>query len=360
MILGKYDPLKGEKFCMIDENGIAKEVASLPDAEKLKALYCDMVKIRAMDDKAFSLQRQGRLGTYGQLKGSEAVQVGAAHAMEKDDWLVPSYRENGLMHLRGVPLSSIYLYWAGNELGAKFPEGSKILPFSIPVGSQMLHAVGLGMAANIRGDKAAIVTCFGDGATSEGEFHEAMNFAGVFNSPTVFLCTNNQFAISFRSTKQTKTPTIAQKALSYGFEGIVVDGMDAVAMYQTVSEALAKARMGGGPTFIEAVTFRLCDHTTSDDASIYQDPKEVAMWQARDPVVRLKKYLTSANLWKQEDEEKLTTDVKKAIDEAVAVLGSANKPTPEDLFGFTYAVQPQLDWQLRDLKGVIERKSHGN
>lgn len=359
MILGKHDPLKGEQYGVIDENGVAVDGANVPDTEKLKRFYRDMVKIRAMDDKCFSLQRQGRIGTYGQLKGSEAVQVGAAHAMDKNDWFVPSYRENGIIHLRGVPIGSIFLYWAGNEKGAEWPIGLKTLPFSIPVGSQPLHAVGIGMAANIREDKTAIVACFGDGATSEGEVHEAMNFAGVFNSPVVFLCTNNQYAISLRRSKQTKTPTLAQKAAAYGFEGIVVDGMDVVAVDQTVSEALNKARTGGGPTFIEAVTFRLCNHTTSDDATLYQDPKEVALWQARDPVLRLKKYLESKHLWTANDEEQLSVSVKKEIDEGAAMLESTATPTPEDIFGCTYASQPQLNWQLSDLKGVIGRKSNG-
>lgn len=328
------------------------------EAEKLKEFYRDMVKIRAMDDKLFSLQRQGRIGTYGQLKGSEAVQAGAARALDKNDWFVPSYRENGIIHLRGVSVGSIFLYWAGNEIGAKFPDGLKTLPVSIPVGSQPLHAVGIGMAAKIKKDKTAVLTCFGDGATSQGELHEAMNFAGVFNAPVVFLCTNNQYAISLKRTKQTKTETLAEKAKAYGFEGIVIDGMDVAAVYQTVAKALEKARNGDGPTFIEAVTFRLCDHTTSDDATLYQDQAEVAKWREKDPVTSLKKHLESNNLWSADDENRLIADVKKEIDEGIKALDSAKMPTPEEIFGFTYASQPQLNWQLKDLKGFLGRKDH--
>lgn len=357
MILGKYDPLKGERYAVIGEDGFAKTGAAIPDADLLKQFYRDMVKIRAADDKAFALQRQGRIGTYPQLKGSEAVQVGAAHALEDKDWIVPSYRENGLMILRGVPIGFIYLYWAGNEAGAKFPEGLRILPFSIPVGSQPLHAVGIGMGANISGEKTSVLAFFGDGATSEGEWHEAMNFAGVFNSPVVFFCTNNQFAISSSPLKQTKTRTFAEKAAAYGFEGVVIDGMDVIAVYQTISEALQKARTGGGPTMIEAVTYRLCDHTTSDDASIYRDPKEFEEWQKKEPVLRFKKFLDSKGLWFAADEEKLNAEVKESLEIAAAMLESQAKPTPEEIFGFAYDTTPSnLKWQLNDLKGTISKK----
>lgn len=357
MIIGKFDPFKGEKYGVIDENGQVKEGAVLPPDNLLCQFYREMVLIRAADDKAFALQRQGRIGTYPQLKGNEALQIGAAHAMGPDDWLVPSYREHGLMYLRGMPIENIYLYWAGNEMGNYLPKETRILPIEAPVGSQTLHAVGIGMAATIRGEKLAVLSCFGEGATSEGEFHEAMNFAGTFKAPVVFLCSNNQFAISCRHDHQTAAPTYAQKAAAYGFDGIIVDGMDAVAVFQTVAEAMDRARSGGGPVFIEAVTYRLCDHTTSDDASIYRDPAELEIWMAREPVLRFKKFLEAKGLWSARDEEALTIETANRIEGCVAAFESTRSPTSSDIFESTYATLPtQLKWQLKDLQSTLSQK----
>lgn len=357
MIIGKYDPLKGERYSVIDENGVIISDAILPPDELLIQIYREMVLIRTADDKAFSLQRQGRIGTYPQLKGSEGIQVGSAHGMKEGDWLVPSYREHGLMHLRGVPLGNIYLYWAGNEMGSHLPDDTRVLPVSIPVGSQTLHAVGIGMSANIRNEKLAVLACFGDGAVSEGECHEAFNFAGVFKTPVVFLCSNNQFAISVRNNRQTASNSIAQKAIAYGFDGVIVDGMDAVAVYQVVTEAMDKARSGGGPTLIEAVTYRISDHTTADDASIYRDVTEVEAWKSKEPVLRLKKFLESRGLWSSSDEDKLLEDVLHKIDEGVSYFESKTAQTPGEIFGATYATLPEnLKWQLVDLKGFLSRR----
>ncbi len=351
MVFDKYDPRKGELYQVVNEASEVVEGGELPADDVLKTFYHEMALLRALDDKAFLLQRQGRMGTYPQVKGAEAIQIGAAHAMNKEDWLVPSYREAGLMAQRGVDYSDIWLFWLGNEISMKFAEDVKVFPIAVPVGSQLLHAVGLGMAANIKKENFAILACCGDGATSEGEVHEAMNFAGVMKVPVVFLVSNNQFAISVPRSKQTASKTIAEKAYAYGFSGVQVDGMDVVAMHQAVREGLDRARSGQGPSLIEALTFRLCDHTTADNAKIYQNQTDLAAWQQKDGVARLKNLLEKRKLWTKADEENLQAAAQKKVEEVVAKLESAPKQTPKEIFAHTYATMPaHLTEQLEDLQ----------
>ncbi|OGW54499.1 MAG: pyruvate dehydrogenase (acetyl-transferring) E1 component subunit alpha, partial [Nitrospirae bacterium RBG_13_43_8] len=268
---------------ILDEKGNVDEslMPSLSDAD-IQRIYELLILSRTFDQRALQLQREGRLGTYAPILGQEACQAGSAFALEKSDWIFPSYRESGVYITVGYPLHMLFQYWEGDERGLKTPDTLNILPISIPVGTQVLHAVGAAMAAKYRKDKAVAVTYFGDGGTSTGDFHEGLNMAGVFKLPVIFICQNNQWAISMPREKQTASKTIAQKAFSYGFEGLQVDGNDIFAVYKATEYALHKARQGNGPTLIECITYRIYDHTTADDASRYRPKQEVDAWKARD------------------------------------------------------------------------------
>ncbi|WDT81939.1 MAG: thiamine pyrophosphate-dependent dehydrogenase E1 component subunit alpha [Candidatus Manganitrophus sp.] len=251
------------------------------DEKEIKGFYESMVLIRTFDEKALNLQREGRLGTYASVQGQEAAQVGSAAALRPSDWIFPAFREPGVSILRGLPMRMIYQYWSGDERGSAIPEDQHDFPIAIPVGTHIPHAVGAAWAAQFKGDPVAVAAFFGDGATSKGDFHEGLNFAGVFHLPIVFICQNNHWAISVPLSRQTAAATLAQKAIAYGFEGIQVDGNDVFAVYTAVKNALEKARRGEGPTLIECYTYRLSDHTTADDASRYRKVEEVATWRKR-------------------------------------------------------------------------------
>lgn len=337
---------------IMDANGqIKADTAQLRPAdltdEALKSAYEKMLFMRLADQKANNLQRTGRMGTYASIRGQEAIQTAAGLLLKRDDWLVPAFRELGVMWMHGIPIKNIYLYWMGNEIGNRPPENVECLPIAIPVGSQMLHAVGLGMGMKMRNEKNVAVTFFGDGATSEGDFHEAMNCAAVYKSNTVFVCQNNQWAISVPRSRQTASETIAQKAAAYGMPGIQVDGNDLLACYFAIEEAMERARTGQGPTLIEAYTYRLGDHTTSDDAKKYRDPAEVEEWKPRDPMLRLKKYLTAKNLYSEEWENSLTEKFQAEIEE-IAIEAEQTPYEPSDIFNFTYAQLPENLEEQRD------------
>lgn len=352
MYLERFDPLAGQTLEILDAEGRLREDLrpDLPDGE-IRRLYGRMSAMRAADRMALRLQREGRMGTYAPLWGQEACQAAAA-ALGPGDWLVPSYRELGAMWLRGVPLSTIYRYWIGDERGSVWEESLRVLPVAIPVGSQALHAAGLGWAMRLQGEASAVLVYFGDGATSEGEVLEAFNFAGVFGTPTVFLCQNNQYAISVPRSRQTASRTLAQKALAFGFPGIQIEGNDLLAVYGAAKEALDRARSGGGPALIEAVTYRLGPHTTADDPTRYRDDAEVERMKKFDPLLRVRGYLVSRGLWSDAEEETLqaevNAEVQRAVDEAYAVPD----PAPADVFDFTYAVlPPDLERQKREYLG---------
>ncbi len=314
-------------------------------------LYRTMVRMRAFDDKAVKLQRQGRMGTWAQLKGQEAVQAGVALAMNEADWLIPAFREHGLMLERGVPGHLIYAYWAGDERGACFPEGVRCLPIAVPVGSQFTHGAGIGLSLKLRGEPAAAVTFGGDGATSEGDFHEALNFAGVFHTNTVFVIQNNQWAISMPRERQTSSPTLAQKADAYGIPGLQVDGNDVFAVFTAATQALERARSGGGPSLIEAVTYRLGDHTTADDATRYRSDDELASWQKKDPILRLRRYIEVLGLWDDAKQQHLEQDVAQWVASQVDAMNAMPPADPGDIFRFMYAeMPPALAEQLNELK----------
>lgn len=356
MFIENFDPLKGEMLQILDEEGRAKtDLEPRLTAEDLRKIYSLMVMTRAADQKAFKLQRQGRMGTYAPSLGHEACQVGTAYPLQKDDWVFPYFRDLGSYLTLGYPLSDYYLYWMGNEAGIKTPENLNIFPLAIPVASQIPHSVGAAMAAVIQKKNIAVVATFGDGATSEGDFHEALNFAGVFQTPNVFVCYNNQWAISTPRSRQTAAKTIAQKAVAYGFPGIAVDGNDILAVYAAAREALDRARSGKGPTLIEAVTYRMGHHTTSDDASKYRPDTEVKEWEKKDPLLRFRSYLKSKGLWDASYEKAVQDKAAEDVETAVTKAESAPLPSPEDVFISTYKqMPPKLTEQLKDLTDLLK------
>ncbi len=322
---------------ILDENGkVDKKLEPKLSPELLKKMLESMLRTRAADDKSVKLQRQGRLGTYAPILGQEAVGVGAALAMDKDDWALPTYRETQVYTLRGVPLEKPFMYWKGIEEGMNFPDSSNCYPFAIPIGTHFLHAAGIGLALRRKGKKQAIVTFIGDGGTSEGDFHEGLNFAGVWQAPVVFVICNNQWAISVPRSEQTHSKTLAQKALAYDIPTVQVDGNDILAVHKAVSEALARARSGGGPQVIEAVTYRMSMHTTADDPTKYRSEKEVEQWRRRDPIDRFRKYLVSKKLWSKKYEDQLMERVTKEVEAAVAAM-EAFKTDPHEMFKFVYS-----------------------
>jgi pyruvate dehydrogenase E1 component alpha subunit len=255
----------------------------------------------------------------------------------------------------GLPLKDYYLIWMGNEAGNRIPAGLNIFTVSIPVGSHLPQAVGFAMALRYRKETSAVTAYFGDGATSEGDFSEALNFAGVFRAPIVFICVNNQYAISTPLRKQTAARTIAQKAGAYGFPGIQVDGNDALAMYAATREALDRARTGGGPTLIEALTYRMSDHTTSDDASRYRTKEEVGEWSKKDPLERYRTYLKGKGLWDEDFEARVNREAEDLVNRAVEEAESSPPPPPEDYFVHTYKdMPPHLKVELDDLKDFLK------
>ncbi len=321
--------------------------------KEIKDFYESMVLIRAFDEKALKLQRMGRLGTYASICGQEAIQVGCAAAMESSDWFFPAFRETGLSILRGLPMKTLYQYWSGDERGSVVPEAHNDFPIAIPVGTHIPHAVGAAWAAKYKKDKIAVLATFGDGASSKGDFHEGLNFAGVFSLPAVFLCQNNQWAISIPVSRQTAAKTLAQKAISYGFPGIQVDGNDVIGVYLVVKQALERARRGEGPTFIECLTYRLSDHTTADDASRYRSEEEVAHWREKDPMRRLRSYLEKSNDWSASQEEVFQQEVDARISTAVQEYESAEPMDPLQMFDTLFETLPK---NLLDQRAELVRR----
>ena len=344
---------------ILDEEGNADEnlMPNISDSDIIK-LYEVMSLVRGFDTKAFALQRQGRLGTYAPVIGQEASQVGTAFAINNNDWIFPTFRENGVLITRGYPMHMILQYWGGDERGQKCPVDMNIFPIAVPVSTQIPHAVGAAWASKLKGDGTATLCYLGDGATSKGDFHEALNFAGVFKVPCVFIVQNNQWAISLSRKKQTSSETLAQKAIAYGFEGIQVDGNDILAVYKEAKEALEKARDGKGPTLIECHTYRIADHTTSDDAKRYRKAEEVEAWKKKDPIIRLQKFLMKRNLWTKNYEEKLQQRITQQIDKAVLSYESLAAAKPEEIFDYTYSKKPRkLEEQKAEFMHNKENKS---
>ncbi len=325
----------------------------LDDALLLK-LYRTMLLARRFDERMLALQRQGRMGTFGPIKGQEAAQLGSICVLRDTDWMVPAFREGAAMIWRGTALESILSFWGGREEGAAGAT-ERTLPIAVPVATQLPHAVGIAWAARYKNDPAVVMTYFGDGATSEGEFHEAMNFAGVMQLPVVFVCQNNQWAISTPREKQTRSQTLAQKALAYGFPGMQVDGNDILAVYVAAREAVERARAGGGPTMIECVTYRLMMHTTADDPLRYRDEAEVKQWEKRDPLLRFTKYLEMKGLLDPQKQAALEAEVRNEIKLAVERFEALPPPAPLEMFDYVYAQRPpELEAQRQELAAALE------
>lgn len=311
------------------------------DTPLLVTLYRAMVLVRAFDLKAVALQRTGRLGTYAASLGQEAVSVGVASAMREEDVLLPSYRDNAALIWRGVGLDEILLFWGGDERGNHFSGPAQDFPFCVPVGSQAPHAAGVAYAFKLRKEPRVAVCLFGDGATSKGDVWEAMNFAGVHKLPVVFVVTNNQWAISVPLRLQTASETLAQKAIAAGIVGEQVDGNDVVAMRAAAEDAIGAARKGQGPRLVEAVTYRLGDHTTADDAARYRPPDEVQARWKDEPIARLRLFLAGRKMWSKPDEEQLATECQQRIDAAVDRYLAVPPRAPETMFDHLYAQLPR-------------------
>ena len=311
------------------------------DIPKLLALYRGMVLTRAFDLKAVSLQRTGRLGTYAVSLGQEAVAVGIASAMRQEDVLLPSYRDNGTLLWRGTKMEEILLFWGGDERGNLSSGPAHDFPYCIPVGSQAPQAAGVAYAFKLRKEPRVAVCLFGDGATSKGDVWEAMNFAGVHKLPLLFVANNNQWAISVPLKLQTASQTLAQKAIAAGFTGEQVDGNDVIAVRAAAEEAIAQARAGGGPRLIEALTYRLSDHTTADDAARYRPPEEVQARWKEEPIARLRAYLVSQKAWGKAQEEELAAECQKEIEAAIERYLASSPRAPETMFDHLYAELPR-------------------
>ena len=305
-------------------------------------MYRLMVLSREFDRRMLALQRQGRIGTYPMLEGQEAVQVGSALALDRGDYVFPSYREHGVQLARGLPIDVVMAYWRGLPNKDWDMHRYRMGITTVPIASQLPHAVGYAYMNKLRGNKDVTVTYFGDGATSEVDFHSGMNFAGVWQTPTVFICANNLYAISVHYDKQTASATIAQKAEAYGFPGVRVDGMDVLAVYQATKEAVDRARAGGGPTLIEAMTYRFGAHATADDARRYRSAEEEQSWRQRDPIERLRLYLERTGNWDQQLGEKVAMEVGDLVEAAIVDIESRPLPPRHDAVRHAYRRIPTL------------------
>ncbi len=310
------------------------------DIEMAVRLYRAMVFARAYDRKSIALQKQGRLATYASFEGQEAAQVGSAAALREDDWMVATYRDAAAMWMQGYPMEALVAGRTGDELGGSPPSGVNVLPPSITVGGHMVHAVGLAWAERMQGRDRIAITYFGDGATSEGDFHEAMNFAAVYDVGCVFLCQNNGWAISMPTSGQTASETIAQKAIAYGMPGVRVDGNDLFAVHQATREAVERARAGAGPTLIEALTYRMGPHTTADDPGRYREPAEAEDWRRRDPLERVRLYLGERNRWSEEWQEDLDREAAAFMEDAVTAAETLPEPDASLMFDSMFAEPP--------------------
>ncbi|MDO6564426.1 pyruvate dehydrogenase (acetyl-transferring) E1 component subunit alpha [Amphritea sp. 1_MG-2023] len=308
--------------------------------ETLVRYYRNMVLARQLDNKIIALQRTGQMGTYASLLGAEAIEIVLGDLMQTSDVLVPYYRNHALQMLRGLSLADMLSYWGGDERGNAAPAMGEDFPNAVPIATQALHATGVATAIKIRGEKRAVVTVCGDGATSKGDFLEALNIAGVWQLPVIFMVNNNQWAISVPRALQCAAPTLAQKAIGAGIRGEQVDGNDVIALHQSISRALQHAREGKGPTLIEAISYRLSDHTTADDATRYRRHDELKSAWEREPIKRLQTFLHQQGWWDEEQESAWQTETRQMIQQGIdQYLQQSDQPV-EQLIDFLYAELP--------------------
>lgn len=348
-------PCKIEKIGILAPDGTVDKALEPKVPEKdLQKLYRYMLFTRMLDERCLHLQRQGRIGTYGPCKGQEATPLGVAYHLKKEDWFVPSYRELPAFLWRGWPVDRYLLWWGGHEIGSQLPEGVNDTPICVPIASQVQYAAGIAWGCKLRKEKS-VVACFcGDGGTSEGDFHEGLNFASVYKAPLVTIIQNNQWAISVPRSRQTGSQTLAQKAIAYGMDAYIVDGNDILAVLSAAGEAIDKARKGGGPTVIEAVTYRLSMHTTADDPKKYRSEAEVKEWEAKDPLPRFQAYLRGRKLLDDKIQALLEEEIRKELDAAVAAY-EKYVPDPYDMFKYMYAEPtPELKRQEAELREFLE------
>ncbi|MCL4372035.1 pyruvate dehydrogenase (acetyl-transferring) E1 component subunit alpha [Candidatus Marsarchaeota archaeon] len=333
---------------IMDESGNIDEALKPNEAddELVLEMYKAMSLARALDAKALSLQRQGRLATYAPLIGEEATQIGSAIAMRKNDFAVPNFRQHGVYITRGLPLEQFFVYWKGYEDGAAIPKELNMTPVIVPVGTQMPHAAGIAFANKYKGVDSVVVVYIGDGGTSEGDFYEAINFAGVFKLPLVVVIENNQWAISVPRKMQTAAQTLAQKAVAAGIDSIQVDGNDVLAVYKAMKDAIESAK-AGKPYVIECVTYRMSMHTTSDDPTKYRPDAEVDAWKQKDPIARVEKYLTSKGMLSDSVKSSIEEEHAKLIDEALE-KAEQFKPNPSGMFDSVYSFLPQVLKEQKD------------
>lgn len=339
-----------DKLEILDADGtVDEDLDPSLDDETLLEMYRDFIFARTFDRKAFKLQRRGDSGTYAPFKGQEACQIGPAYALDEEDWLVPSFREGAIALARGYDPAKLIRYFMGDEYGNKVGD-SPNMPVTIPVGSQITHGTGLGMGAQLMDDDTAVLTYFGDGATSQGDFHGGLNFAGVFDAPVVFFCQNNQYAISVPREHQTNAETIAQKAIAYGIDAIQVDGNDILACYVAVQQALKRAHEDGTPTLIEGITYRLDVHTTSDDPSRYRDDEEVEQWKEKDPLKRFETYLRDKDILDDELKQEIKDEMEENVDAAAQEAMDMEDVPIKHLFDHIYDEMPdRLQHQYEQL-----------
>lgn len=326
------------------------------DHSLLKELYKVMVLTRTFDKKAIALQRTGKMGTYAPINGQEAISTAIGNAMKPEDVFVPYYRDYAAQLQRGVKMSEILAFWGGDERGSNFANNAEDLPICVPIASQCLHAAGVAFAFQYRNQPRVAVVCIGEGGTSEGDFYEAMNVAGTWNLPIVFVVNNNQWAISVPRDKQTNTQTIAQKAIAAGFTGKQIDGNDILATRQVIGDAIEKARRGEGPTLIEAITYRLCDHTTADDATRYQPAKEVDQAKPKEPIARFKHFLMEEKIWNADDEEKLVMECTEKVELSVDEYLNMQPQPVTSIFDYHYAELPEYLVEQRAI--AMEESAH--
>lgn len=359
MPIKTLETFKVEYLSILDKDGQTDSALepNIPD-DRLLWLHRYMTLSRIADARMLNLQRQGRLGTFPACTGQEAAFCAPVLAIKESDWFVGSYRELGGRLMRGDPLVNLLHAFNGFEDGSVVPENSensRTLPISIILASQLPHAVGLAYGSRMKGEKETVaLVLFGDGASSEGDFHEALNFASVLNTPVVFVCQNNQYAISTPGHYQSRSATIAQKAVAYGMPGIRVDGNDPLAVYSAVSDAVKRARNGEGPSLVEAFTFRMLMHTTADDPTRYRDDEEVRQWEKKDPLTRFKTYLINRGIWDDEKQTALEQELTAEVDTAVKAFESFKDFKPDAPFDHVFETpSPLLEEQrnefLKDL-----------
>ncbi|MFJ6414070.1 MULTISPECIES: pyruvate dehydrogenase (acetyl-transferring) E1 component subunit alpha [Terribacillus] len=339
---------------ILNENGEVVNEEALPDLsdEELKELMHRMVYTRILDQRSIALNRQGRLGFYAPTAGQEASQLGTHFALEKEDFILPGYRDVPQLIWHGLPLYQAFLFSRGHFHGNQFPEGVNALSPQIIIGAQYTQAAGVALGMKRRGKKSVAITYTGDGGTSQGDFYEGMNFAGAYDAPAIFIVQNNQFAISVPREKQTKAKTLAQKAVAVGIPGVVVDGMDVLAVYAATKEARERAINGEGPTLIETLTYRYGPHTMAgDDPTRYRTEDMNSEWEKQDPLVRFRKYLEAKGLWSEEEENKVIDQAKEEIKAAIKDADNYPKMKVSDLINNMYEVLPSnLEEQLEVYK----------